>query len=823
MLLFLYMGLLIIIFLPLSIIGVVGSLLVITEEDEMFELVARALTWQLSAGGEARGAGTARRQLVLGAARALMHTAPRMLALASSRRFPTFLQIALLLACDSDDYCIEMIKENIIENIFYRFNPYFPHDELPAYEFDPADPQDYNVKLGDSSINMATTLSLLLVLLQTLKNHLNVNPNCRAILPCPNYYAQRCFIWAYRFECRAREHRHERSALTVVAHALLHCFGDRLVAFSSLLMPDVMTLSVLTEIPRRRDWTGTVNFNTSQADVHFKKLLIHLCVDFLKILPANSFMVECRHWLLGLMFLLDPCLSPLRAHWSPALFAEIRKTGLQALVCTLPIIPQRLIQEYDIIRRVLWYIEWYSESPYELPTLYWSVRLLRAATRDRQESLEDLFNTHGVIILTYLCYTLLEQKRPPVERSQAVLALALRVLAETGEERSLRCCVYALRWPAAGCALAHRMLAVVLFALNNHLIITDRWLLSLLNFIWEAIVWNKEHRQTFVLKNGVYNLLDIIAMSKPAVQCLALALLCELARGGDAAAQLVTWRAGLAPSGTYPCVAKCGSSIACLLAAVFREECLSSGVLLDERGVIQNIDSPLQSLELRNEMNNLVYREAKSDRTPVCWPAADAAGSRASKAFALLQLLSEDLKHKVALADETYNLYKNIRLEPEDEVILVLCSHYLTIKLNETWVETKLQSPGLLKQDEIILDEFLEINKGWAEEIRRQQLDVLEKNHKKEAEEESTLYEFLRRVRLTSALDALREVRCAASSASAPRRARPTVAVAPSDSGASLVRTYRPPLDEQARSHFILIQYLTITALNTRVTKILVF
>lgn len=135
-------------------------------------------------------------------------------------------------------------------------------------------------------------------------------------------------------------------------------------------------------------------------------------------------MVESQHWLLGLMFLLDPCLSPLRAHWSPALFAEIRKTGLQALVCTLPVMPQRLIQEYDIIRRllsllfpldrcfhhkttmrcdncrVLWYVEWYSESPYPLPTLYWSVRVLRAATRDRRQSLDDLFDTHGVIILT---------------------------------------------------------------------------------------------------------------------------------------------------------------------------------------------------------------------------------------------------------------------------------------------------------------------------------------------------------------------------------------------------------------------------------------
>lgn len=76
-----------------------GSLLVISEEDELFELVARGVTWQLS-GGE-----VSRRSLMLKAARALLHTAPRMLAVTSPRRFPAFLHIALLLACHSDDYC----------------------------------------------------------------------------------------------------------------------------------------------------------------------------------------------------------------------------------------------------------------------------------------------------------------------------------------------------------------------------------------------------------------------------------------------------------------------------------------------------------------------------------------------------------------------------------------------------------------------------------------------------------------------------------------------------------------------------------------------
>lgn len=40
-----------------------------------------------------------------------------------------------------------MIKENIIENIFYRFNPFYP-ERLPDHESNPVDPQDRNIKLG---------------------------------------------------------------------------------------------------------------------------------------------------------------------------------------------------------------------------------------------------------------------------------------------------------------------------------------------------------------------------------------------------------------------------------------------------------------------------------------------------------------------------------------------------------------------------------------------------------------------------------------------------------------------------------------------------
>ncbi|KAJ8737358.1 hypothetical protein PYW07_000629 [Mythimna separata] len=522
---------------------------------------------------------------------------------------------------------------------------------------------------------MATTLSLMLVLLKTTYKYLEKNPAFRKELPAPDCYAQRCFIWAYRYECRARAHHHQRITLTVIATIMNKIFGDRLLLFSSILMPDIMSLSVLTELPPRNDWIGTVNFSTSQQDVQFKKTLIYFVVDLLKVFPYNRFMMESRCWLLGIMYLLDPGLCSLRSRWSPALFAELRKTALQALVCTIPLSDPTLVMKYGLIRRIMWYIEWYSESPYEIPVLYWCVRLLQVSTKHRSSPergvvIQDLFDTHGIIIIMNLCYTLMGQKTPPVEKSQAVLSLSLRILTSClAQTQRMTCVVYpGLKWPVSINGLARKMMDVVLYSLDKHYIVSERWIISLLNFIWEAIVWNENYREQFVSENGIYKLLDIITMTRAPVQCIALALVCDIARAGDAVGQLVTWRAHLGAASANPKVVDRGATIATLLATLFRRGCVSSGVRLSPSGVLQDLELPIMSLDARKELYNPDPNRSLGHRTPICLAAADLAGSCMSKAFAILHMLSEDLQHKVQLADETYNLYKNIQLAAEDEV-----------------------------------------------------------------------------------------------------------------------------------------------------------
>ncbi|CAG4962147.1 unnamed protein product [Parnassius apollo] len=329
-----------------------------------------------------------------------------------------------------------------------------------------------------------------------------------------------------------------------------------------------------------------------------------------------------------------------------------------------------------------------------------------------------------------LCHTLLDQKSPPVQKSQIIISLCLSLLTDALEVNArISCCVYPeIEWPSSVNTLATRMLDVALNSLKKHLILSDRFLISLLNFIWEAIIWNDKYRGMFVMDNGVYKLLDLITLTRPPIQCLALALLCDVARAGEAVAQMITWRASPAASDIHPILVRRGATIATLLAAIFRDECYIKKVNLSSDGVLQDLNYPLMSPEIREELKSYDVSQEPSTRVPESLAASDLAGSRMSK------------------------------------TILVLCSHYLTFKLNETWIETKTQCPGLLSQDNDILEEFLHIAKGWAKEVQQLQEGIIKKSKEKEYASECSLYEFLSRVRLNIALDALREIRCMARS-----------------------------------------------------------
>ncbi|KAJ8737357.1 hypothetical protein PYW07_000628 [Mythimna separata] len=148
--------------------GFMAYLLIRLDDRAQFDIVSNAILYHLCAPDSVRGPGTVQQRHALTAAAPVLRvTIVRMIAVANNHRFPTFLDIVLILACNTEENCIEMMKENIIEIIFYRFNPYFPKKDLPYYDVNPLDCMDANVRLGESSRHMTTTLSLMLLLLKT--------------------------------------------------------------------------------------------------------------------------------------------------------------------------------------------------------------------------------------------------------------------------------------------------------------------------------------------------------------------------------------------------------------------------------------------------------------------------------------------------------------------------------------------------------------------------------------------------------------------------------------------------------------------------------
>ncbi|CAH2209559.1 jg10272, partial [Pararge aegeria aegeria] len=88
------------------------------------------------------------------------------------------------------------------------------------------------------------------------------------------------------------------------------------------------------------------------------------------------------------------------------------------------------------------------------------------------------------------------------------------------------------------------------------------------------------------------------------------------------------------------------------------------------------LECPLMSTEVRKELKNPDFCNGPHEQPPVCLAVADMAASRMSKAFAILHMLSEDLQYKVSIADDAYNLYKNVKLGAQEELSASNVCHF---------------------------------------------------------------------------------------------------------------------------------------------------
>lgn len=103
---------------------ILGYLLMRLESDLNFDLVSKGLIWQLSAPDSLRGHGTVQLRHTLAAGIPMLYQPiARMLSIVSTHRYPTFLHISLLLACDTVNNCTLFFNSLLI--YFYIFPEFF--------------------------------------------------------------------------------------------------------------------------------------------------------------------------------------------------------------------------------------------------------------------------------------------------------------------------------------------------------------------------------------------------------------------------------------------------------------------------------------------------------------------------------------------------------------------------------------------------------------------------------------------------------------------------------------------------------------------------
>lgn len=92
-----------------------GCLLLTLNDNEDFDKLYEGLVWQLSAPDKLRGVGSVRRCYIIKAATpVLVQSVSRMIAYSSAYRYPAFVQIAIIIACDSVYNCKYICLSNFM-------------------------------------------------------------------------------------------------------------------------------------------------------------------------------------------------------------------------------------------------------------------------------------------------------------------------------------------------------------------------------------------------------------------------------------------------------------------------------------------------------------------------------------------------------------------------------------------------------------------------------------------------------------------------------------------------------------------------------------
>ncbi|NXM10572.1 CFA69 protein, partial [Ploceus nigricollis] len=483
----------------------------------------------------------------------------------------------------------------------------------------------------------------------------------------------------------------------------------------------LIVLATCTEVKLPNPLVKGFKLTYSYEDFEMKKLLFNVLAIFSKDPSATQLLSE-NHVMPALLYYVKQHQKPGFPDWSAAQYEELQLHAIAVLASVAPV----LIDKYLSCQAntlLLVFLEWcIGQDPFfgrghsfhgkggrgnKLAQMRYSLRVLRSVVALYDDAVNINLCDQGAISqlldsLKYAADKSKEKEGTVLLEIQADILFILSVLCENDVHRKEL-------FSCEGIGIL-----IPFFKMDPRKLYTglghNRLLLSALDCLWSCVIGCYIAEDSFIEKQGIFLLLDLLALKEKNLCNIILGILAEFSDNPKTALHMKIWRG------------KRDQTAANLLIQLWRQEELDLGVKRDQYGKIVDIKRPIATS---------FQKQQKVIPLPASCPS-----------FAIMEI-SESIRAKI------YSLFCKLGFEnlpglsAKDFVTLAIIQRYIDFKIGEVWSEISAEIKEEFRPvtpDERTLKLISDASEGTGRTVVVLQTEVLERQHHQEIQDEKKTY-----------------------------------------------------------------------------------
>ncbi|CAN8184963.1 unnamed protein product [Coccothraustes coccothraustes] len=481
-------------------------------------------------------------------------------------------------------------------------------------------------------------------------------------------------------------------------------------------------LATCTEVKLPNPLVKGFKLTYSYEDFEMKKLLFNI-IGILSKDPSAAQLLSESHVMPALLYYVKKNRKPGFPDWSAAQYEELQLHAIAVLASVAPVLVDKYLscQGNTLL---LVFLEWcVSQDPFfgqgnsfhgtggrgnKLAQMRYSLRALRSVVALYDDAVSTNLCDQGAIsqlldILKYAADKEKEIESGVLLEIQADILFILSVLCESDNDRKELFSCEGIGVLISFLKMDTRRLYS---GLGHHCL-----LFSALDCLWSCVIGCYIAEDSFIEKQGIFLLLDLLAVQEKNLCNIILGILVEFSDNVKTVLHMNIWRG------------KRGQTAANVLIQLWRQEEFELGVKRDQYGKIVDIKRPVVTS---------FQKQQKVIPIPACCPS-----------FSIMEI-SESLRAKI------YSLFCKLGFEhlpglsAKDVVTLAIIQRFIDFKIGEVWSEIAAEIKEEFRPvtaDERTLKLISEASENTGRMVLALQTEALERQHHQEIQEEKKTYQ----------------------------------------------------------------------------------